>query len=164
MILGMQMKLAYSYKSLIKILFLFAVVFLFSACVHKANPSFYATKQHMLESEKLKVLIHELNTVVYNRVKSELEKDELRRRYALRYATTIKQVAKNVETLSLNQKGEMLSEDDKKLYASFAKRLYKNGEEIQRVVSKYKLEELNTQLIKAEATCNACHSKFRGDL
>lgn len=158
------MQLSAKNKSLTKALLLFTILVSFVACVPKAYPSFDDTKQHMLESQKLHILIHELNTVVYNRVKSELEKDELRRRYALRYAKTIKQVAENVENLTYNQKGERVSEDDKKLYKSFAKRLYKNGEAIQKVVSDYKLEDLNSELIKTEATCNACHSKFRGEL
>ena len=158
------MQLLTKNKLLIKSLLLFSILLSFAACVPKVNPSFSATKQHMLESKKLHVLIHEMNTVVYNRVKSELEKDELKRRYALQYAGTIKKVAVNLENLTYNQKGEKISEDDKKLYGSFAKRLYKNGEDIQKVASKYRLEELNAQLIKAQMTCNACHSKFRGTL
>lgn len=158
------MQLSGYYKSPTKILLLLAVLFSLTACVSKAHPSFSTTKQHMLESDKLHVLIHEINTVVYNRVKSELEKDELRRRYALQYAETIKKVAINVKNLTYNQKGEKVSEDDKKLYSSFANRLYKNGEDIQKVVTEYKLEKLNSNLIKAEATCKACHSKFRGNL
>jgi cytochrome c556 len=157
------MRLSKHSKTLTKISLFVALIFGLSACV-STSPSFDATKQHMLESQKLHQLIHELNTVVYNIPKSELQKDEDRRRYALEYAKTIQKVAKNVENLTYNQKGERVSEDDKKLYASFAKRLYKNGKDIQKVVSEYKLEELNAQLIKAETTCNACHSKFRGEL
>ena len=158
------MQLSGSYKSLTKPFLLLTLLLSLTACVSKPQPTFSTIKQHMIESDKLNVLIHELNTVVYNRAKSELEKDELRRRYALKYAKTIKQIAQNIQNLGYNQKGQKISEDEKKSYASFAKRLYKNGEDIQKVASEYKLEKLTTELIKAERTCNACHSKFRNQL
>lgn len=158
------MRLSSSSKTALKVSLLAAILFAFSSCAKKPEPTFASTKQHMIESDRLDKLMHELNMVVYNRPKSELEKDELRRRYALRYAKTLKELAQNVENLHYDQHEKELTQDDKRLYTSFAKRLYKNAQDIQSVASKYELEKLNIEMKRANATCNSCHLEFRGGL
>lgn len=137
-----------------------------SACVSKETvPSqsseFVANKEHKIESEELKILMRELNMVVYDRQKSELDRDDIRRRYALNLADVIKELAYKVENIPLNATEKVLDDQEKAVYTRYARELYMDGERIDIVAQKYELEKLDDAIAKTERTCERCHALFR---
>ncbi len=137
-----------------------------SACVSKSVSSSNemaqtSKKEHKIESEELRVLMRELNMVVYDRQKSELDRDDLRRRYALNLADVVKELAYKVEHIPQNELGKELTDHDQAIYVRYAHELYLNGEEIDRVAQKYELEKLDGAIAKTQQTCDRCHALLR---
>ena len=151
---------------ILRALFLMLALFVLSACVSKnlssANMnSLKADKEHKIESEELRLLMHELNMVVYDRQKSELDRDDIRRRYALNLADIVKDLAYKVEHIPQDGLGENLTQKDRELYIHYARDLYKNGEEINTIAQKYEMEQLERAIDSMQQTCNRCHALLR---
>ena len=144
---------------MIRILLL-SLLFLLGGCVSKES-SLTSAKEHMIESDKLKELMREMDMVVYDRLKSELQRDNIRRRYALTLVDEIKKLAFHVEEVDHYELSIDTANGDMKLFKSYAKELYKNAQEIRDIAQNYELEKLPTSLKNIEKTCNSCHIHFR---
>ena len=147
-------------------LFLMLALFVLSACVSKSSSSanmnsLKAAKEHKIESEELRLLMRELNMVVYDRQKSELDRDDIRRRYALNLADVVKELAYKIEHIPKDGLGENLTQKDRELYAHYARELYENGEAINDVAQKYEMEKLERAIDNMQQTCNRCHALLR---
>ena len=150
----------------VRILFLVISLLLFSACVSKDTATSNLTtteieKEHKIESEELRLLMQELNMVVYDRQKSELDRDDIRRRYALNLADVVKGFAKKIESIPVDKLGKELTAEDRALYLYYAQALYKDGEAINAVAQNYEIEKLESRVAKMEQTCNRCHDLLR---
>lgn len=64
---------------IIKVLFINILFLLLSGCAIKQT-ELNEIEKHTINSSELKVLMRELDMVVYDRYKSELERDDTRRR------------------------------------------------------------------------------------
>lgn len=151
---------------ILRILFLMLALFVLSACVSKSSSSanmnsLKAAKEHKIESEELRLLMLELNMVVYDRQKSELDRDDIRRRYALNLADVVKELAYKIEHIPQDGLGENFTQKDRNIYMNYARELYKNGEEINDVAQKYEMEKLESAIAKMQQTCNRCHAVLR---
>ncbi|QSZ42712.1 hypothetical protein GJV85_11510 [Sulfurimonas aquatica] len=143
-----------------KNIFLVLLILAFSACSLKQN-SVNDTKKHMQESEKLSVLLHQLDMVVYEQLKSELDKDNKRRRYALTLADTLHKLVVKMKTSSQRKPYKDLDIDEKELYNKYINDLDENAKEIESLARKYELEKLENRLETMDSICNNCHVKFR---
>ncbi|MGB6017990.1 MAG: hypothetical protein WBF77_00125 [Sulfurimonadaceae bacterium] len=137
-----------------------------SACVSKSSSSADTAslendKKHKIESEELRLLMRELNMVVYDRQKSELDRDDIRRRYVLNLADVVKELATKIEHISPDELGKELAEKERELYTRYAQELYQNGEEIHAVAQKYEMEKLESSMAKMQQTCESCHALLR---
>ena len=150
----------------VRVLFLIIPLLLLSACVSKNSSSSNLTaieseKEHKVESEELRLLMQELDMVVYDRQKSELDRDDTRRRYALNLADAVKRLALKIEDIPQDGLGENLTSEDRKMYIRYAQELYKNGEAIYEVAHKYEIEKLESTVAQMQQTCNRCHALLR---
>ena len=150
----------------VRALFLIISLLLLSACVSKNSSSVNLTtveteKEHKVESEELRLLMQELDMVVYDRQKSELDRDDIRRRYALNLAAVVKELAYKIEHIPQDGLGENLTQKDRVLYIDYARELYANGEEINDVAQKYEMEKLESTIDNMQQTCNRCHALLR---
>ena len=143
-----------------KTLLLTLFILLFASCSFK-HDAFNDAKEHMMESEELRVLMHELDMVIYDRFKSELDRDNSRSRYASTLAQTLKNLAIKLENVEREEFAEKLKKNDSITYKRYVKELYQNSEEIQGIANSYEFERLQTSLDKVERTCNGCHQSFR---
>ncbi len=144
-----------------KLIFLTLTVLLFNACSSKklSNGDHIAyAKIHMKEAEKLDFLIQELDMVIYDRTKSELERDDIRRRYALSLSAVVSNLSKSlkkVDKAALNKRYPLANIDD---FALFANELQNNARVIKKSADFYELERLSGQLQRLEKTCTSCHT------
>jgi len=143
---------------MIKILFLSLLLFI--GCSSK-DASLSKAKEHMIQSNELQTLMHEINMVVYDKFKSELQRDNIRRRYALSLADKIKKLAHSIEIINPNQLGVNVNQNDIKVFRSYAKELNENSKEIYNIAQNYELEKIPSSLENMEKTCTACHNYFR---
>lgn len=146
---------------IVRALLLILSLLVLSACVSKSASSTENEKQHKIESDELRLLMRELNMVVYDRQKSELERDDIRRRYVLDLADVVKELATKIEHIAPDELGQELTIQDIDLYTRYAQELYKNGEEIYAVAQKYEMEKLESQMTKMQETCDRCHALLR---
>lgn len=141
-------------------LLLIVLFFLLNGCAGKEHESSTALK-HMIQSEKLRLLMRELDMVVYERQKSELDRDRMRKRYMLSMGETLKNLSAEVKNISERDLGAKLTQDDIVEYKKYANNLSINADEIYEIAQKYEFEKLNQKLEDIKVSCNACHKKFR---
>jgi hypothetical protein len=141
-------------------LLLFSTILLYSGCVVKESPQCKA-KEHMIKSEDLQHLIHEIDMVVYDKYKSELQRDNKRQRYALNLAQTIKELAVDLEAVSPQELHVTQNAENIKIFKSFAEELSADAQQIQNIAQNYELENLPQYLDSIQNRCNACHATFR---
>lgn len=140
---------------MIKVIYVSSLFFLLSGCVSNYD-SLNEIEKHTVKSDKLKLLMHDMNMVVYDNYKSELDRDNTRRRYALTLASNIKKFSSQIDKIPKN-----IDQNDTTLFNSYVKELQRQGEEIFRVAQNYELEKLDSKFHDMERTCKACHVKFR---
>ncbi len=117
--------------------------------------------KHMIQSQKLRNLMRELDLVVYERQKSELERDKMRKRYVLTLADTLKKLSAEVENMPKGDLGSDLTSDDFDEYKRYAKRLNHDANELYLLAKKYEFELLNRKMEDIKISCNSCHKQFR---
>jgi len=139
---------------------LMTLLFLLSGCVNKEHDNSRAV-EHMIQSQKLRLLMRELDMVVYERQKSELDRDKMRKRYMLSLGETLKKLSADVESMPESDLGLKLRQEDVLEYKKYAKRLTQKADEIYNLAQKYEFEELNQKLEDVKVSCNACHKQFR---
>ncbi len=131
-----------------------------SGCSVKEQSAKPAIK-HMIQSQKLRNLMRELDLVVYERQKSELERDKMRKRYVLTLADTLKKLSAEVENMPKGDLGSDLTSDDFDEYKRYAKRLNHDANELYALAQNYEFELLNRKMEDIKISCNSCHKQFR---
>jgi len=142
-----------------KILLLISLL-LYSGCVHKTEVVRQA-KAHMIQANELHELMRSIDLVVYDKYKSELQRDNSRRRYALSLAKSIEELAHDIEVISPDELHVKSTPINKETFQSYASTLYRQSKEIKAIANTYELEKLPQSLEHLHLTCNACHTHFR---
>ncbi len=142
-----------------KFLFLISFILIFSSCSQKNTPV-ADTKCHIIESAKLNALMHELDMVIYDRFKSELERDNIRRRYSLTLADTIKKLSQKIKNIDCEKFDTELSKEELCAYKKYSNELYDNSSKIYIIAKRYEFEKLPLELDNLKKICNSCHKEF----
>ena len=145
---------------LMMIRLLFMGILFLSGCSSKQD-SLNGIEKHTVKSADLKLLMHDMNMVVYDKYKSALDHDNTRRRYALTLADNIKKISYQIEQLPADKFSKNMDKKELILFTKYVKELHQKGEDIYQLAQNYELEKLDNTLQDLERTCNACHSKFR---
>lgn len=148
-----------------KVLLWVMVMLAFGGCTSNEQPAAAAGEgraEHRIESDELRLLMRELNMVVYERQKSELERDDVRRRYALSLAAIVKELSGKIADVPADELGGKLTEKAYSRYENYAQQLNRDGDGIETVARNYELEKLEKKIMKMERTCDSCHALFRG--
>ena len=135
---------------MITVMVLFLVL---GGCSVKETEQKKDSVRHMIKSEKLHLLMRELDMVVYERQKSELDRDRLRKRYVLNLAQTIKELSSELEKIK--------TQDDAEVYKKHAKLLEQSSNSLRLTAERYEFEMLDQNLQELKNICNSCHKHFR---
>lgn len=135
-------------------------LFIFSGCSLKEQSDKPAVK-HMIQSEKLRILMRELDLVVYERQKSELERDKMRKRYVFTLADTLKKLSAEIENMPKGDLGNDLTPSDFDEYKRYAKSLNQDANELSILAQNYEFELLSKKMEDIKISCNSCHKQFR---
>ncbi len=109
----------------------------------------------------LREVMYELHHAVYeDQHLSELERDDLRQRYALDLAETVAVLVKEVETAPSTMPGVRLDAADAAAYAAYARELAARGEAIRAVAEAYETEKIASAVDGMIDLCNRCHAHF----
>ena len=141
-------------------LFFLFFILIFSSCSQKSTPVADDTC-HMTEYAELNTLMHELDMVIYDRFKSELERDNIRRRYALTLADTIKELSLKIKDIDCKKFDHKLSKEEIATYHKYSEELYENSIKIDTIAQRYEFEKLPQELDNLKQICNSCHNVFK---
>lgn len=111
--------------------------------------------RHMIKSEKLHILMRELDMVIYERQKSEIDRDAMRKRYLLTLSETLKNLSGELDKL-VDEK----SQEDQAVYKKHALLLKANANDLEDLAKKYQFELLTQRLEEVKQSCNSCHQHF----
>lgn len=137
---------------------------LICGCSAPARPDHAASgpiiKSHLVQNGELRAMMRELDTLLNDEPKSELERDDARRRYALRAADTIGTIAEKIRRLPethplFDEKGEEAQ------FLGYTDALGTEGERLRILALAYEVERIESQMARVERVCNACHTHFR---
>lgn len=118
-------------------------------------------QQHVYVSNNMKRVMHDMNSVLYERHKSELERDEEKQRYALKLSDKLITISKEIKKYPQNSKQERFNNVQKKEYfMMLADQLKLHGENIRSIASSYNMKALNEEIQSMTQTCNSCHTEF----
>lgn len=112
----------------------------------------------MKEAKKLDLLIRELDMVIYNRTKSELQRDDMRRRYARTLSDILTQLSADLSKVNKHELQETLPSIDYLKFQTLSHKLNNSARTIKKSADLYELEKLPQQLEDLDRTCTACHT------
>ncbi|WP_455756397.1 hypothetical protein [Sulfurimonas sp.] len=143
-----------------KVIFLNILLLVFSACSTKHTP-LSSIDKHIVITNELNILMQELDMVVYDEYKSELERDDMRRRYAITLADNIKELIININQIPKNKLGEKIDIKNQKTFYTYLRELERSAKEIDSIAQNYELEKLDSKINYMKNVCDNCHLKLR---
>jgi hypothetical protein len=141
-----------------------ASLLILQACSGKTEVDPVAERQGegKIHGTELRDIMRELKQVLYEKVESsELEREDARRRHALRLADTIDTLACKIGDYPKGETAVKLGSEDAIAYASYTQALRQQGEAIRQIATAYCMEELKGAMNTMVGICNRCHDRFR---
>ena len=145
---------------IIKIVMASTLLLLLSNCSTKEESQNEQMK-HKIASSDLKTLRKEITMVSFDRIKSELERDDLRRRHALTLSENLISLSERIKDIPKDKIKNLNTPQDQKLYEEYAQQLTQNAQSIFTLAQNYELEKLPNELAKMKNTCKTCHKRFK---
>lgn len=143
---------------------LFGALLFFLGCSSqeslKPQPCDIETK-HVRMSDEIIKLMHQLNMSIYDKEKSELEHDDIKRRYAYTMVDDLRSISQKLQDYGNAKLSKDLSGDELNIYLDNAKRLENDADVLEQIADNYAIEALPKQLEAIERSCNRCHETFR---
>ncbi|WP_304543333.1 hypothetical protein [Sulfurimonas microaerophilic] len=134
-----------------KVLFLSAVFLGFSGC------SMPETQTHKEQGPQLQFIMRDLNTIVGNNQKSELEREDERRRYALNLVDAIKNFSAKAHDKTTKFRTKYINENNIGAFNTHLEEIEKKSQEIEVIAKNYELEQLDDKIAELGAICASCH-------
>lgn len=141
---------------MLKILIIVTSLYLLSGCSQLSTKKTPIDK-HIDESIELQHLMHSLNMSVYEKNRTELELDDMKKRYA-------KNIVINIEkaVVVLDKYGNKSFQGQQlKSFLDLSADLGEHAKKINHLSQHYKIEELDVEIEKMKLTCISCHNQFR---
>lgn len=105
----------------------------------------------------MKRMLSDLNNVIYARHKSEMERDDDRKRYANSFAKTLKSMSSRIMEFPKDDVNFTIQSGDLQHYNELSKKLYTQGEAIEKIADAYAFESLDLAIDDVKGTCTKCH-------
>jgi hypothetical protein len=133
-------------------------------CANPPDPSLESKitpENHAKASTQMKRAMHEMYTILYNRYSSELERDDERRRYAMKLSQRVLLISEEIRNYPIQSGRSEFSDPEKRAaFMSLADRLRGHGEAIEKSASNYHFRILGEEIKSMVQTCNRCHVQF----
>ncbi|MEA1920995.1 MAG: hypothetical protein U9N52_14245 [Campylobacterota bacterium] len=140
------------------ILFLFFLSMILTCSAQETLNQNTLSKEHKTRSEKMQRLMHELDNVMYKQNRSELERDDERRRYLIRLSEKLELMSDKIKKIIQNR-----SDDDQKVFLAYTDTLGDQGKKIKVLANNYQFEEVEPVIQETLDLCKSCHDGFNVD-
>jgi hypothetical protein len=94
--------------------------------------------------------------------RSELERDDLRRRYALNLADTVAALTEEIADVETMMPKLRPGTGDADAYAAYTEALKGQGKRIRAIAEGYETEKIDHAVSEMIRICNRCHARFGG--
>ncbi len=133
------------------------IIVLFLGCAHPQNGEHENLKSlHKLRTAKIKRLIHEINEVMYRQNRSEIERDDEKRRYMLRLADQFKHMSSRMLDI-LNEDAVSSCLNDRQTFKQYAWQLRKYATSLHVNADGYRFDAAQKALNQSLNLCAQCH-------
>ncbi|MDQ7041930.1 MAG: hypothetical protein Q9M34_00210 [Sulfurimonas sp.] len=102
-----------------------------------------------------------LEFVTDNDIRTQLDYDDARRRYALHISDTLLDIVSRIQNIPEDELAKSIDKSKKKLFYKYLEQLQTDAKDIEQLAQKYELEKLPSKLEDVHMTCNNCHSHLR---
>lgn len=119
--------------------------------------------KHKVASGDLNSLRQEILMVSFDRIKSELERDDVRRRHALTLSQNLISLSEQMKDIPKDKIKNLNTPQDKELYKKYSQQLKKSANDIYQVAQNYELEKLPNKLTQMKQVCKTCHKRFKAE-
>lgn len=116
---------------------------------------------HAIMDERLRTLMAQMNALMFEQIRTEVELDHERRLKSGKIAEAARQLQHSIEQIQQVRPGLNLGHDDEAAFAGLATKLKSEAQQIESLAASGKLNELKPLLAETEQSCMACHSLFR---
>ena len=116
---------------------------------------------HRVKSTELKAAMRDMNSLVFERFYSEIDRDNMRVRYSKEIAEMARSMAKDIRTIRQIGGALELKDEERQIFLSLAEELDRQSEDLLKVASSHKTEAIQPALDRLVNICNRCHEKFR---
>lgn len=117
---------------------------------------------HAVEDARLREVMSEFNSLMFEQMYTELELDQQRRLKARSIARAAANLNRTVGELPKILFNLQLTPDEQDIFRGLAADLQDQAQVLEKRAESGDMEALKPMIYRMNATCNACHSLFRG--
>lgn len=132
-----------------------SLLIIFSGCSH-SQKELDPSVRHILKSDKFQIIMQKLDSVIYERRLSELDRDRRRGRYVNSLSQTLREFS---DELALIESSDT-SSDDAILYKEYSKRIIVQADKLEILAKKQTFKHLEKNIKDIENICNSCHVHY----
>lgn len=116
---------------------------------------------HVIRSEKLRIIMRQMELIMYDRMQSDLELDKQRMRRAEEIAVTAGELAAAASAISRASPYATLDDAERRRFDALAIELQRDAVELERLAREGQLVASAAQFERLSHACAACHSIYR---
>lgn len=146
---------------------LLLVLMLLSACVMNdsnrpdGKHNLAHPQLHAVMTNRINVLLDQMDTLMTDQNRTEIELDQDRKYKALRIADSAAELQRTVDIILKIQPTLDLSEHQAPVFIKLAKQLKQQGAELEQLALHNQIDALKPAMQRTKNTCMTCHSLFR---
>lgn len=148
--------------------FILLLLILLQACTITSPNSADSKQQlthsrlHKIMTDRISVLLDQMDTLMTDHNRTEVDLDQDRRYQALRIADSAAELQRTVDMILKIQPTLDLTEHQAPVFAKLANQLKAQGGELEQLARNNQIDALKPALKRTKNTCMTCHSLFRG--
>lgn len=138
------------------------------ACSSSPQPDMPASLQetgkpalHAVTNERLRTLMAQMNALLFEQIRTEIELEEELRQKTFRIADAAAEIQQAADIILTIRPSLQLGQSDDATFAALAGKLKGQAEHLQDLARRNQVDALPEAVAQIQGTCVACHSLFR---
>ena len=115
---------------------------------------------HAIMNDRLRILMAQMNTLLFDQIRTEVELDQERRRNAVRIADAAGKLQQTVDMILAAQPSLQLTQNEAATFAALAGKLKIQAVQLQDLAQRNQIDALPQAVSQVRSTCMCCHSLF----
>ncbi len=116
---------------------------------------------HAIQDKQLRELMGRMDALMQERIMSETERDQERRKYAQRIAANAKNLGQTVDSIIDRLPSLQLTSDEQHTFLALAQKLREQSLQLEEHAQQNQIDSINSTVHVINTTCTSCHALFR---